>query len=91
MNANLLTLKNVTKCFSDLIYQVLRAMKKSSPYIGVFDLRSGTKLCLPQIKKKTPPIFSRLRSKVKSGLVWAPTLLWIVSLNVQYVVKLYPR
>lgn len=66
MNANLLTFKNVTKCFSDLIYQVLRAMKKSSPYtcIGVFGLRSGTKLCLPQIKKKPPPIISRLRSKI---------------------------
>lgn len=36
MNANLL--KNVTKGFSDPIYQVLRAMKKSSPYIGVFGL-----------------------------------------------------
>lgn len=44
-----LTLKNVTKGFSDLMYQVLRAMKKSSPYIGVSGLRSGTKLCLPQI------------------------------------------
>lgn len=64
MNANLLTLKNVTKGFSDLIYQVLRAMKKSSPYIGVFGLSSGTKLSLPQIKKKTPPIISRLRSKI---------------------------
>lgn len=57
MNANLLTLKNVTKGFSDLIYQVLRAMKKSSPYIGVFGLRSGTKLCLPQIKKNSSNYF----------------------------------
>lgn len=57
MNANLLTLKNVTKGFSDLIYQVLRAMKKPSPYIGVFGLRSGTKLCLPQIKKNSSNYF----------------------------------
>lgn len=49
MNDNLLTLKNVTKGFSDLMYQVLRAMKFFSPYIDVSGLRSGTKLCLPQI------------------------------------------
>lgn len=57
MNANLLTLKNVTKGFSDLMYQVLRAMKFFSPYIGVSGLRSGTKLCLPQIKKKNSSNF----------------------------------
>lgn len=59
MNANLLTLKNVTKGFSDLhvMYQVLRAMKFFSPYIGVSGLRSGTKLCLPQIKEKNSSNF----------------------------------
>lgn len=57
MNANLLTLKNVTKGFSDLMYQVLRAMKFFSPYIGVSGLRSGAKLCLPQIKKKNSSNF----------------------------------
>lgn len=68
MNANLLTLKNVTKGFSDLIYHVLRAMKKSSPYIGVFGLRSGTKLCLPQIKKELLQIF--LGYEVRFEAVW---------------------
>lgn len=57
MNANLLTMKNVTKGFSDLMYQVLRAMKFFSPYIGVSGLRSGTKLCLPQIKEKNSSNF----------------------------------
>lgn len=57
MNANLLTLKNVTKGFSDLMYQVLRAMKFFSPYIGVSGLRSGTKFCLPQIKEKNSSNF----------------------------------
>lgn len=61
-------INNVTKGFSDLIYQVLRAMKKSSPYIGVFGLRSGTKLCLPQIKKKLLQLF--LGYEVRFEAVW---------------------
>lgn len=61
MNANLLTLKNVTKGFSDLMYQVLRAMKFFSPYMVLDPEQSCVFL---KLKKRTPPIFSRLRSKI---------------------------
>lgn len=69
MNDNLLTLKNVTKGFSDLMYQVLQAMKKSFPYIAVFQillpvLDPEQSCVFLKLKKRTPPIFSRLRSKI---------------------------
>lgn len=55
MNNNLLTLKIVR--FSDPVYQVLRAMKKSSPYISVFEI------LLPVVDPEQSCVFLKLKQK----------------------------
>lgn len=59
MNDNLLTLKNVTKGFSDLMYQVLQAIKKSFPYIAVFQI------LLPVLDPEQSCVFLKFKRKKK--------------------------